>query len=564
MCDVGGVAMSLNAPLFYLIPDDTARVAKAAFPKGNLFMRMRDELGPLYVNPDFAHLFPSTGQSAQDPARLALITVMQFVDGLSDRQAADAVRDRLAWKYALALELEDPGFDASVLSEFRTRLVEHQAEHLLLDTMLTLLQEQGLLKARGRQRTDATHVLASIRVVTRLVLVAETLRHALNELAEVAPDWLRALSPPDWFVRYATRIDDYRLPKGKAEREALAQVIGGDGLRVLTALYAPDAPPNLCMLGAVSILRRVWIQQFYAPKEDGSGTLTMQWRSEADLPPAGLRIHSPYDLDARHAIKGELGWVGYKVHLTESCDDELPHLITNVVTTAASVHDSQVVEPIHTALQQRDLMPAEHLLDAGYVDTELIVQSEQDFGVKLIGPVAPDRSWQAKAGKGFALASFTIDWQAQTVRCPQGQTSVGWQTTHTSGREPVIHVRFAKQACSSCPVQVHCVKSPGKARDLSLRPRMEFEALQQARQRQKTDEWKQQYAARAGIEGTLSQGVGRCDLRRARYIGLARTHLQHILIAVALNLVRLYAWFREQPRVHVRRSKFASLAPGAP
>lgn len=556
--------MSLNAPLFYLIPDDTARVAKAAFPKGNLFMRMRDELGPLYLNPDFAHLFPSSGQSAYDPARLALITVMQFVDGLSDRQAADAVRDRIAWKYALALELEDPGFDASVLSEFRTRLVEHQAEHLLLDTMLTLLREQGLLKARGRQRTDATHVLAAIRVLSRLVLVAETLRHALNELAEVAPDWLRALSPPDWFTRYAARSDDYRLPKGKAEREALASVIGADGLLLLTAVYHPDAPVIVRSVEAVTTLRHVWIQQFYAPTDDDSATPTMQWRNEADLPPAARRIHSPYDPDARHAVKGELSWVGYKAHLTEACDEDLPHLITNVVTTPASTHDSQVVEPIHTALQHRDLMPSEHLLDAGYVDTELIVQSEQDFGVNLIGPVAPDRSRQAKAGMGFALANFTVDWDAQTVTCPQGQTSVGWQTTHTSRREPVIHVRFAKQTCSSCPMREHCVKSPGKARDLSLRPRMEFEALQQARHRQKTDEWKQQYAARAGIEGTISQRVRRCDLRRARYIGLARTHLQHILTAVALNLVRLYAWFTEQPRVHVRRSKFAALAPGAP
>lgn len=253
--------MSLNAPLFYLIPDATARVAKAAFPKGNLFLRMRDQLGPLYHNQDFAHLFPARGQPAEDPARLALVTVMQFVDRLSDRQAADAVRDRIAWKYALALPLDDEGFDASVLCEFRTRLLDHRAEHLLLETMLTLLREQGLLKARGRQRTDATHVLACIRVLRRLVLVGETLRHALNELAELAPDWLRALSPPEWFVRYARRIDDYRLPKGKAEREAFASLIGSDGLRVLTAVYAPDAPARVRTLSAVETLRRVWMQQ---------------------------------------------------------------------------------------------------------------------------------------------------------------------------------------------------------------------------------------------------------------------------------------------------------------
>jgi transposase len=286
----------------------------------------------------------------------------------------------------------------------------------------------------------------------------------------------------------------------------------------------------------------------------------MRWRSEADLPPASLRIHSPYDLEARHAIKGDLSWVGYKAHLTESCDDELPHLITNVVTTAASVHDSQLVDSIHTALQAHNLVPAEHLLDAGYVDTELIVLVTQDFGVELVGPVSPDRSWQAKAGQGFDMACFTIDWQRQSVKCPQGQRSARWQTTRTRDGKPIIHARFAKQTCSDCPVQQQCVKSAGKGRELCFRPQIEFEALQQARQRQETAQWKQQYALRAGIEGTISQGVRRCDLRHARYIGQARTHLQHILVAVALNLVRLYTWFRWRPRVQLKPSKFAALA----
>jgi transposase len=552
--------MSLNAPLFYLIPEDTVRVAKAAFPKGNLFMRMRDELGPLYQNQDFAHLFPATGQPALDPARLALVLVMQFVDGLSDRQAADAVRDRIAWKYALALPLDDPGFDASVLSEFRSRLVDGGAEYLLLDTMLTLLREQGLLKARGRQRTDATHVLAAIRVLNRLVLVGETLRHALNELAEVAPNWLRALSPPEWFVRYARRIDDYHLPKGKAEREALAATIGADGLLLLNALAETSAPTAARSLAAVTTLRWVWIQQFYAPHDDDSGRPSTRWRSDADLPPAGKRIHSPYDLQARHASKGDLSWVGYKAHLSEACDEELPHLITHVVTTPASTHDSHVVEPLHAALQKRDLVPAEHLLDAGYVDTQLLVESEQDFGIELIGPVAPDRSWQAKANKGFALACFRVNWEAQRVSCPQGRTSVSWSERRTGRGEQVIEARFSKLDCCSCPSQTECVKSAEKAREIRLRPREEFEALQQARQRQQSPEWKRQNAARAGIEGTISQGVRRCDLHHARYIGLARTRLQHILVAIALNLVRLYAWWTEQPRRQVKPSKFAKLA----
>jgi transposase len=169
------------------IPEETVRVAHAAFPKGNVFMRMRDALGPIYSNPQFASLCSHTGQPAEAPARLALVLVIQCAEGLADRQAADAVRSRIDWKYALGLELTDPGFDYSVLSEFRTRLIAGGVEQLLLETMLKDLQERGLLKGRGTQRTDSTHILAAIRALNRLELVGETMRFALNRLAAVAP-----------------------------------------------------------------------------------------------------------------------------------------------------------------------------------------------------------------------------------------------------------------------------------------------------------------------------------------------------------------------------------------
>lgn len=183
--------MSLPPLSSVTIPTDTSRVAKAVFPKGNIYIRMRDELGTLYSDAVFAPLFSRRGQPALAPWRLALISVMQFVEGLTDRQAADAVRSRIDWKYALSLELTDPGFDFSVLSEFRSRLIEGGLERQLLDLMLSGLIEKGLLKAPTRQRTDSSHVLAAIRTLSRLELVGETLRYALNTIASVAPDWLR-------------------------------------------------------------------------------------------------------------------------------------------------------------------------------------------------------------------------------------------------------------------------------------------------------------------------------------------------------------------------------------
>lgn len=234
--------MSLPAPREPGIPEETVRVARAAFPRGKPYMAMRDALGPIYADPQFAALFPHDGQPAESPAQLALVTIMQFAEGLSDRPAAEAVRGRIDWKYALALELTDPGFDASVLSEFRRRLIAGGVEALLFETLLAHLRAQGLVKPRGRQRTDSTHVLAAIHVLNRLECVGETLRCALNTLATVAPDWLQAWVPSAWFDRYGRRFEDYRLPASKADRYALAEQIGADGRRLLEQVYAADAP----------------------------------------------------------------------------------------------------------------------------------------------------------------------------------------------------------------------------------------------------------------------------------------------------------------------------------
>lgn len=549
--------MSLNAPIGYAIPDETVRVALAAFPNGNLYMRMRDELGPIYTNHAFAHLFPPTGQPAEDPARLALVLVMQFVEGLPDRQAADAVRARLDWKYALALELTDPGFDASVLSEFRSRLIGGSAEELLLTSMLDLLREGGLLKARGKQRTDSTHVLAAIRTLNRLTGVGETLRHALNELAALAPSWLRAQITPDWFDRYSRRYEEYHLPKATTDRLALAATIGADGFELLTALYAPNAPAALRELAAVQALRQMWIQQYYAPE----ARRPVRWREEADSPPPPQRIHSPYDLEARYSSKGSINWVGYKVHLTETCDDDAPHVITQVLTTLATTPDDAVTATIHQKLATLDLLPIEHLVDSGYTDAELLVTSRTQYNIDLVGPVAADGSWQAKAAQGFDLSQFAVDWEAQSVRCPQGKQSVAWRSCVSSSGQDVIKVRFGRGECAVCSSRAQCTTAKTKPREVTLRPQAEHTALQAARQRQTTAEFTLHYARRAGVESLISQGVRAGDLRRTRYIGLARTHLQQILMAVGISLVRVVAWLADPGPAPKRQAHFAALAP---
>jgi len=551
--------MSLRAPLFYQIPEPTAQVARAAFPKGNPYMRMRDALGPIYTNPAFTHLFPKPGQPAEAPAQLALVTIMQFAEGLSDEQTATAVRGRIDWKYALALELTDPGFDASILCEFRKRLIVGNAELLLFDTMLTLFRDQGLIKVKGRQRTDSTHVLAAIHVLNRLECVGESLRHALNVLATAHPGWLTSWVPTVWFDRYSQRFEDYRLPAEKPARYALAEQIGTDGMQLLQHLYTSAAPAGLRNLPAVQLLRQVWMQQFYAVTPDQP----IRWRTAEDLPPARLLISSPYDPDARYGKKRNTEWTGYKVHLSETCDDDTPHLITDVLTTPATTSDFDVLPTIQQQLAERQLIPGEQIVDSGYPTADHLLTSQETYGIDVIGPIGADHSWQARAQAGFAAAQFVIDWEQEHATCPQGHTSVEWLRRHHDQGQTSIQIKFAKVDCASCPVRAQCTQSKLQPRFLQVRDQAHYEVLQAARQRQKSAIFKAQYAARAGIEGTISQGTELGDLRRSRYRGLPKTRLLHLLIAAALNFMRVAAWLAETPRARTRQSAFAHLAPAS-
>lgn len=549
--------MTLKPQRIPPVPEETARVARAAFPRGCTVLRLREGLGTIYHDELFAALYPQRGQPAAAPWRLALVSVLQFLEGLSDRQAAEAVRARLDWKYALSLDLTDSGFDFSVLSEFRSRLIDGNHASILLEALLEQLKGQGLIKARGRQRTDSTHILAAVRDVNRLEAVGETLRATLNVLAQDFPEWLMTLTEPDWFDLYERRVEDYRLPKDKAERQALGERIGRDGHKILAAAYSPVAPEAVKHLAILQILRQTWVHQFYIEADQ------VHWRCGSDLPPSAQRHDSPYDADARYANHRTITWTGYRGHVTETCDTDAPHLIVHVDTTPATVGDYHRTLPIQEALALGGLLPAEHLVDAGYVDAAVLVTSKAVHQIEIVGPARSDGSWQGRADQGFARKDFAIDWEAHTVTCPQGQVATHWQPLTDASGNPMIHVKFPHKACAGCAVRSQCTKNKTGPRLIAFQPRAEFEALQENRQQQQTDEWRARYAKRAGVEGTISQAVRAFGMRHCRYIGLAKTHLQLLLTAIALNIARLDAWWTQQPLAKTRCSAFAALRPMA-
>ncbi len=285
------------------VPADTARVARRAFRKGALAIRARDELGSWYDDEAFGGAYGVRGAPGISPAQLAMVTVLQFAENLTDRQAADAVRGRLDWKYCLGLALEDEGFDFSVLSEFRARLVAGSLERAVLDLLLGRLKGLGLLRAGGRQRTDSTHVLAAIRGLNRLELAGESVRAALEALAAAAPGWLTGVIDGSWQQVYGQRIDNLRLPASETARGKLAEQYGRDGYHLLEAAHAPGAPGWLRELPAVAALRVIWVQQYYRVIDEHGEKVIWREAKEHGLPPGRLKLVSPYDTDARYCEK---------------------------------------------------------------------------------------------------------------------------------------------------------------------------------------------------------------------------------------------------------------------
>ena len=540
---------------------------------------IRDRLGELFPDAEFAEAFGVRGRPGWSPGRLALVTVLQMAENLTDRQAAEAVRDKISWKYALGLGLDEEGFDASVLVEFRARVIASGLEQRALDLLLAALVDRGLLGPGGRQRTDSTHVISAVRDLNRLELAGESVRAAVEAIAAAAPDWLAGVvDVADWALRYGTHVDGWRLPASKTKRADLADTYGRDALRLLRAVHAEQAPAWLRELPAIDVLRRVLVQN-YLISTDAAGREVIKMREAGDgLPPGRLRITSPYDPDARWAAKGaDLIWNGYKVHLTETCDPpaqgpiptatknpthERPNFIVSVATTDASVPDSAMVEPIHTTLAQRALLPGEHLLDSGYPSVPAVLQAARQWGITLVSPLRADQSRQARDGAGHDRTAFTIDFDAQQARCPQGQASTWWTPVRDQRGSAAIKIGFAAGTCRPCPVREQCTHATmtnGIGRQLKVPSREIYQTQQAARAEQSTADWRTRYAARAGIEGTIGQAVTVTGTRHARYRGLPKTRLQHVFSAVALNLIRLDAYWNGHPLDRTRTSHLSRL-----
>jgi hypothetical protein len=400
--------------------------------------------------------------------------------------------------------------------EFRARLVGNDLTRLAFDRLLERCRELGLVKAGGKQRTDSTHVIAAVRDLNTMELAGEAVRALLEALATVAPGFLAQTVDLEEFTRrYGPPVSAWRQPRTAAERDALTVQYGRDGRMLLDAIHAQRGELAwLRELPQAAILCTV-LRQTFLVETDSRGREVMRRRAEKDgVPPAQGRLASPYDTDARWAAKGdELFWLGYKLHLTETCDDaaghtdqsgrQAPNLITNVYTTDATVPDNAATAAIHKDLAARDLAPSRHYLDSGYPSVPNVLAARSEHGITMITPLLGDSCRQTKTGNGYSRDDFVIDYDNRTATCPQGQTSAHWNPQVRDGVEK-IYIAFPQRACWTCDAQPACTSSKVRQRRFTVYPRELHEIQQAARNAQSSKTWRADYQRRAGIEGTMN------------------------------------------------------------
>ena len=528
--------MSICPRLGVEVPELTARVARASNPAGTRAMWVRDRLDGLWDDEDFAGWYPRDGRPGISPAQLATVSVLQFLLGLSDRDAAEAVRCRIDFKYALGLDLDDPGFHHSVLGDFRERLLEEGRADRLLDLALARLKEAGLVRERTAQRTGSTHVLAAVRGLTRLELVTEAVRAALEEVARTAGDALEGLVDDDWGRRHGRPV---RLGKNPTRPRTRMNEAGADACRLLEHLAARY--PDLLRGPRVQALRQILCQNYHW---DHAGRL--RWRDDegdAGLPPSAARIVSPYDVAARYSRRGQVTrWTGYLAHVTETCSDDGPNVITDVAVASATSDDRQALAGIHDRLQRRGLLPADHLVDGGYTSLVLMERADREHQVALTGPLPGNRTAQHRDQQGYARDDFLIDYDRQEVTCPQGQVSKGWHgpyPTSSPDAAPLIVARFSTRQCQPCPARAACTTSGDGRRTVGFPPRELCKLQVRNHADQQDPAWHKRYAVRSGIEGTVCEFAHGHGMRHCRYRGQPKAHLQHVLTAIAVNIERL-------------------------
>jgi transposase len=514
--------MSLHPTDWHEIPPETAELGRKLLAENHPYRLLGDRLSDLIHDEDFADLYTPIGGPAISPVILSLILVFQMLEKLPDRLAAEALKVRIDWKYALHLPLDYPGFYFTNLNHFRERLLQHQAEYRVFDRLIQKLVELGFIRRKGKQRTDSTHILGLVAKLSRLELVRETLRVALEALKQQDESWLTQQVPESYLQEYLERHMDYRLTE--QEMQSALRRTGADGWWLLQKLA--QAAQRLQELSEIQVMRIVWEQQFDVDQDNHyQGP-----RKQVD--PKEL-IQSPHDPEVRYSEKHGKGWTGYRAQVTETAEPKgCVNFLTDVAVTHAQLQDVKALPQIRTRLAERYLTPSEQYVDQAYMSTQQLADSAEQ-GIRLMGPM-PSTPRPAL----YQVSDFKIDQEQRIATCPAGKPSErGTLSKRADGTSE--YVFFFGQQCNLCPLRQRCTSAKDGR---TLRYHIYHRYLEARQMEMQSEAFWKALQARRPIEGTISQLV-RQGARQARYRGQAKVHLQWIFVAIAVNLKRLWrAW----------------------
>lgn len=467
----------------------------------------------------------NNGRPAIDPVILCGVTLLQFLEKAADRRAAEQVVYHLGWKYALDLELGYEGFHPTVLVYFRDRLEDNKAARVIFDGIIDLLIELGLIKRGGKQRIDSTHILGYVKEMSRLECAVETVRLALEELAEV----MVGKRPEFWdrlWVLYVQSEVGWRL--SKAERDSRYRQCGQDMKELVEWIDTNN--PKLAEVESVKLLRRVLEEQFELVEGAVQSRRTRPSRA----------VQNPHDPDAHYADKGTKQWIGYKVHVMESVDPSQPakvkaepgeHFISEILTTEAAQDEmAGLTESLKRQQEHHQIKPEAVYGDGGYVTESTLSQAESN-AMELLGPTRPDPH------KGpYNADGFVVDVANQRAVCPQGKTSTQCSLISDSHMGTEYYRLEWGSQCDGCPVQKQCTRAKSGRRMLVVGLRHDL--VQKRREQMRAENFLQSMHPRNGIEGTHSELVRGHGLRRTKYRGFNRVALSHYLMGAACNVKR--------------------------
>lgn len=516
--------MSQFKPFSSTIPESIRQAGEVLLPQNHPCRFLGEHIQEFLTEDDFATLYSTAGRPGVSPIVLAIVTILQFMEKLPDRRAAEQVVMRIDWKYALHLELLYLGFHYSDLCNFRKRLEENNAIMGVFDKLIAYLVDMKWIEKRGKQRTDSTHILANVKRLSVFELRRESLRLALKELFQTNPEWVKTHLSEAFAEAYAFSLNTYHMSETKL-KEAEKQV--EQDLKHFIETVETQGKPEFKELIRVRMAQKVAKQ---SPKCIDPSEFP-DWKDEVAFPEGEIR--SPHNPEARYSKKRDLVWVGEKAQITETVTEDGKNFITDVLVTPANVSDIGVLETIQDRVQAHGIEISEQYVDKGYMSADKILTSAEK-GIDLRGEVQDSASCK---DDGVQLKDFQVDIAGRKAICPMGKESVRWsEPTGTKGVK--YRASFGKQ-CQLCPLFGKCTERPsGRNIDISAN----HDTLQQRRREQKTEEFKQEMKQRAGIESTISEAVRGHGLRKSRYRGTAKMQLQAAFTGVAINVKRLAKW----------------------